>query len=83
MRPQTKEEGRRQCSHTREHTVMGTEGPRAWEGPVMWCPRRPVVQTSTTPRSAAFSVCGRETSTTNTGGCSLTPEHTADSAQWR
>lgn len=32
MRPQRKEEGRRQCSHTREHTVMGTEGPRGLGG---------------------------------------------------
>lgn len=32
MRPQRKEDGRRQCCHTREHTVMGTEGPRGLGG---------------------------------------------------
>ena len=53
------------------HTTAYGDADRGATGPgrdqSMWCPQRPVVQTSVTPRIAAFSVCRRGTSITNMG----------------
>lgn len=83
MRPWRREDGRTQCFPTLEHTVMRTEGPQGWEGPV------PVVS----PEARCSDVCHTKKCSLlcvqkgdihhQHEGCSLTPEHTGDSAQRR
>lgn len=84
MRSWRKEEGRRQCFHTREHTVMGTEGPQGLGGTSpCGVPRGPLFR-RLPHREMQLSLCAeRGHPPPNTGGCSLTPEHMGDSAQWR
>lgn len=83
MRPWRKEDGRTQCFPTLEHTVMRTEGPQGLGGTSpCGVPRGPLFR-RLSHQEVQPSLCAEGGHHHQHEGCSLTPEHTGDSAQRR